>query len=105
MPAGSLSATVHPRVCGEQFFLPHQPRLRNGSSPRVRGTATRGIEMGTELRFIPACAGNSRDTVHYIVSGRGSSPRVRGTARLEIAVGPVIRFIPACAGNSPSKSG
>ena len=117
-----LSATVHPRVCGEQ-----PPRFRTavlrpcGSSPRVRGTADSRLIGIVELRFIPACAGNSREVtedhrdapVHPRVCGEqcsfvvsvicsgGSSPRVRGTV-FRIHPGDARhRFIPACAGNRP----
>ena len=31
----------HPRACGEQDDLIEDPRLKAGSSPRVRGTAVR----------------------------------------------------------------
>ena len=71
------------------------------------------------LRFIPACAGNSRLmqfydlvlSVHPRVCGEqvaeyakkiaenGSSPRVRGTAHVQEAKRVRPLFIPACAGN------
>ena len=117
--------SVHPRVCGEQWpFRPsHYPR--NGSSPRVRGTAGKRRGVEDERRFIPACAGNSAFNigrnrfyaVHPRVCGEqtsvgqikqtevGSSPRVRGTARSKNAFADDRRFIPACAGNSPSHPG
>ena len=41
MPWAVSSATVHPRVCGEQAVWRKLPCLRTGSSPRVRGTAGR----------------------------------------------------------------
>ena len=51
---------VHPRVCGE-----HAPRGAGrvsgaGSSPRVRGTLQGCLDRQNDLRFIPACAGNTR---------------------------------------------
>ena len=75
---------------------------------------------GPSYRFIPACAGNSCNslwyfctvTVHPRVCGeqsvwcviaappRGSSPRVRGTDRNGFGRNCWRRFIPACAGNS-----
>ena len=96
------TATVHPRVCGEQQDHPLQVVCVNGSSPRVRGT---DISVDIRLsfrRFIPACAGNRlraenerlRAAVHPRVCGEqrearslspppvGSSPRVRGTVWL-----------------------
>ncbi len=74
----------------------------------------------TELRFIPACAGNTdngetgdhAESVHPRVCGEhafgmqwwmrvnGSSPRVRGTLIGSQISNLVFRFIPACAGNT-----
>ena len=90
---------VHPRVCGElgQQRVPDHDVA--GSSPRVRGTLQLLHAHAAQLRFIPACAGNSSSssgrrcctTVHPRVCGEldmeplpgrwaiGSSPRVRGT--------------------------
>ena len=113
--------TVHPRVCGEQETFGTDPSVEAGSSPRVRGTASRGIISRRLLRFIPACAGNSvgvshpyrSAAVHPRVCGEqrigplsahndtGSSPRVRGTVAGFQALVDTVRFIPACAGNSP----
>ena len=111
---------VHPRVCGELGIARGRAGGVDGSSPRVRGTHRQDVLREQELRFIPACAGNSgascgeawRKSVHPRVCGEltswprrapvasGSSPRVRGT---HIAAAPFAvrqRFIPACAGNS-----
>ena len=116
----SVSA-VHPRVCGEQTSPVTRSRSCGGSSPRVRGTAHYHQCRDREIRFIPACAGNSprcsnseaRVTVHPRVCGEqvsflrnfllafGSSPRVRGTAIHYARFGAIKRFIPACAGNRP----
>ena len=118
----TLQPSVHPRVCGEQPVAVISRIPSHGSSPRVRGTVTSEREIHERMRFIPACAGNSRltksvraiSTVHPRVCGEqlpalinssfvvGSSPRVRGTGR---AAGPsvgAVRFIPACAGNRTS---
>ena len=112
--------TVHPRVCGEQLTPGLLPHNFSGSSPRVRGTASRGQAVGYTCRFIPACAGNRlgcggylrRETVHPRVCGEqyrgfgglpptsGSSPRVRGTGIRQFRSSFATRFIPACAGNS-----
>ena len=113
--------TVHPRVCGELERY-HALRERyDGSSPRVRGTRERRVRAIGDLRFIPACAGNSKRRqsrrrfrpVHPRVCGElaiwrppastniGSSPRVRGTRAGARALHLGSRFIPACAGNSP----
>ena len=91
---------VHPRVCGEQMKRPTMVPAAYGSSPRVRGTGSCWWRLWVQVRFIPACAGNSPYslpipltlTVHPRVCGEqdlkivaasnrdGSSPRVRGTA-------------------------
>ena len=113
------SATVHPRVCGEQHVERGSQQGKPGSSPRVRGTDQSHTRWTCSTRFIPACAGNrnvsrdsdSRRTVHPRVCGEqishcdfgiqmsGSSPRVRGTETYLVIQTRDERFIPACAGN------
>ena len=113
-------AAVHPRVCGEQARRFLLIGGRPGSSPRVRGTVRGAINSFCEIRFIPACAGNSglRNgtrtslSVHprvcgeqgesptFCKGGNGSSPRVRGTGGSCSSRVWIHRFIPACAGNS-----
>ena len=95
------------------------PDSMRGSSPRVRGTAVNVRPLTTQLRFIPAGAGNGWShssnrqvvTVHPRGCGErggaliigmvtiGSSPRVRGTAVVPFLGGMSARFIPAGAGN------
>ena len=90
---------VHPRACGEHSIPDHDPPAFRGSSPRVRGTHSEGLEEVAGARFIPARAGNTRRRgssaagrpVHPRACGEhaasaafappstGSSPRVRGT--------------------------
>ena len=110
----------HPRACGEQHGVAQTGLSHGGSSPRVRGTGSRGADSLRNRGIIPARAGNSarrairgaatRD--HPRACGeqrvqagrfrlsRGSSPRVRGTASnihdklLDAGI------IPARAGNS-----
>ena len=75
--------TVHPRVCGEQCVCVCVCVC--GSSPRVRGTALDRKISQVGLRFIPACAGNSRNlsspsttpAVHPRVCGEQRSRRAR----------------------------
>ena len=115
----SASLPVHPRVCGEQPRSERITPVGYGSSPRVRGTATKITIKINSSRFIPACAGNSihlhlhpaPSSVHPRVCGEqhagrntranddGSSPRVRGTVNEERIPVFFVRFIPACAGN------
>ena len=91
-----------------------------GSSPRARGTHASWLTQPGGRRFIPACAGNTRQTgtaslpwpVHPRVRGEhtnhslkrangiGSSPRARGTRPAAIPGRRCCRFIPACAGNT-----
>ena len=114
------SMPVHPRLCGEHMPKPPGNSMDAGSSPPVRGT--RGAQNGTKTikRFIPACAGNTKDwsdwdtvyTVHPRLCGEhagcaatiwpsnGSSPPVRGTHPRLVALVAQGRFIPACAGNT-----
>ena len=116
----TVGAAVHPRVCGELLSLSYHTPLYFGSSPRVRGTHADCAFDPSDVRFIPACAGNStlrvmhsyQCSVHPRVCGElaseleamsvsdGSSPRVRGTRRLSAGLSALARFIPACAGNS-----
>ncbi len=112
-------ATVHPRACGEQSQW-RSPRCReDGSSPRMRGTVHPLTRQLCLARFIPAHAGNSRESrprlapcpVHPRACGEqgrsirgaysisGSSPRMRGTDGYWRRVVLQIRFIPAHAGN------
>ena len=90
---------VHPRLCGEHALPFRFGRASSGSSPPVRGTRQTLPYEQADLRFIPACAGNtakkrpggSRTTVHPRLCGEhpktvrcprvslGSSPPVRGT--------------------------
>ena len=112
--------SVHPRVCGEHFNSSSAGGNNYGSSPRVRGTQLFHRLRFLDIRFIPACAGNTSGSarrprfrpVHPRVcgehqgrrrqgrAGHGSSPRVRGTRAARGAIGPHVRFIPACAGNT-----
>ncbi len=51
--------TVHPRVCGEHMGIGVLASKVDGSSPRVRGTLHPAIACSHQIRFIPACAGNT----------------------------------------------
>ena len=107
-------------MCGEHLALQCLHARRMGSSPRVRGTPARHVCRRWSPGIIPACAGNTHDTVgtdtiardhprvcgeHQLLNGlqtsiEGSSPRVRGTPRLTEAGSGNSGIIPACAGNT-----
>ena len=91
-----------------------------GSSPRVQGTRSTGVEYSHPCRIIPACAGNAdgwhwaaqqqpdhprvcreRSTLFTISAAPvGSSPRVQGTRFNRADINILGRIIPACAGNA-----
>ena len=109
----------HPRACGEQVPDIAVWGVCSGSSPRVRGTASRLTLSRSTCRIIPARAGNrpprtsrrSWGTHHPRACGEqamhlhmprwhiGSSPRVRGTAYWGYNVANSSGIIPARAGN------
>ena len=111
---------VHPRAGGEHIRRFAINRSVCGSSPRGRGTPTRGCLQPGHHRFIPARAGNTtpsassarRATVHPRAGGEhvvldlerlrsiGSSPRGRGTPSRHGFRIRQNRFIPARAGNT-----
>src|SRR3546814_3153158 len=91
-------APVHPRVCGDQMICISWTGWRYGSSPRVRGTVVERLPELHDVRFIPACAGNSRggyrDGKHPAVH-----PRVCGE---QLVIG---YFATVFAGSSPREIG
>ena len=110
----------HPRVCGEQTMQCLMRHMRDGSPPRVRGTAPGAPAPPFPVGITPACAGNRACTLpgraiirdHPRVCGEqlllpkrrlprtGSPPRVRGTGLKWPHAFPGCRITPACAGNS-----
>ena len=114
-----LDWPVHPRACGEQGARHATGAAPGGSSPRMRGTGLDRLDLRTEIRFIPAHAGNRPScgplggflSVHPRACGEqadlgrvaglavGSSPRMRGTAGAMEMKRITERFIPAHAGN------
>ena len=95
---------VHPRVGGERLSHASSATVRNGSSPRGRGTPARGQRPARLPRFIPAWAGNAPDKALKPRISSGSSPRGRGTRKSLKDPGMMHRFIPAWAGNAISFS-
>ena len=91
-----------------------------GSSPHARVTPVGEFARPEISRFIPACAGNAKnslsqmtaDSVHPRMRGEriragmgacrysGSSPHARGTLFCRQTDSGSFRFIPACAGNA-----
>ena len=73
--------SVHPRLRGELFpdGLINDPLI--GSSPLTRGTPVRFKPSFSLIRFIPAYAGNSRETVSRSKS-KSVHPRLRGELNL-----------------------
>ena len=55
----SRARAVHPRVCGEHSAACCSRAASLGSSPRVRGTPWLPEFDAVDVRFIPACAGNT----------------------------------------------
>ena len=77
-----------------------------GSSPRVRGTLDARYLFHAERRFIPARAGNARESAEEIVAFavHPRAPRVRGTRSRWHEFEVCQRFIPARAGNASPRS-
>ncbi len=55
----AMRLAVHPRVCGEREIFAGLNCRFDGSSPRVRGTRRSPSRSSSNIRFIPACAGNA----------------------------------------------
>ena len=116
----NLRPPVHPRAGGEHWDARVNYVHPAGSSPRRRGTPSASRALSMIGRFIPAQAGNTRDStviislppVHPRAGGEhtlpvnhfraviGSSPRRRGTRPVRRHVLRQLRFIPAQAGNT-----
>mgnify|MGYP000025989511 CR=1 FL=1 len=91
---------VHPRLRGELISENCNRICQRGSSPLARGTQKSWHYYFLLRRFIPACAGNSRNPFFSASSVVGSSPLARGTHSWHNHGRAPKRFIPACAGNS-----
>ncbi len=58
----TCQAPGHPRACGERSDFIFHLSAGCGTSPRVRGTVTVGVDVALEERDIPARAGNGSST-------------------------------------------
>ncbi len=90
----------HPRVCGEHYWLRYGYAVREGSSPRVRGTRRPVLPHPRERGIIPACAGNTRPSSTCRRCSR-DHPRVCGEHAVHLGLKHrQAGIIPACAGNT-----
>ena len=109
----------HPRLRGEQKYIPDDAQKLMGSPPLARGTDCPIKSTRYNTRITPACAGNSRHRRKNTVQSRdhprlrgeqgrrqkarggiwGSPPLARGTACAAIPRHGRARITPACAGN------
>ena len=109
----------HPRACGEQEETTLAYGRREGSPPRVRGTAPPPGTTRTAKGITPARAGNRDQARHNLIlaedhpracgeqrshhvqaiHGLGSPPRVRGTGYTITQARRKPRITPARAGN------
>ena len=72
-----LYRSVHPRLRGELTQRVLITINRSGSSPLARGTQFLALFRRVLVRFIPACAGNSKATIQNINTPK-VHPRLRG---------------------------
>ena len=111
---------VYPRVCGGNSSGRPGRNVTRGLSPRVRGKRVHELIDISQLRSIPACAGettaaaaaSARARVYPRVCGGngappvqppwgwGLSPRVRGKPADSALDGAIAMSIPACAGET-----
>ena len=110
----------HPRACGANMTWTQIDDGLNGSSPRMRGKRSPGVECRQSMRIIPAHAGQTshrcttrtRSTDHPRACGAnieiceatnasdGSSPRMRGKLQRRVFDHARVRIIPAHAGQT-----
>ncbi len=76
-PRRSSPGSVQPRVRGEHYDLPYHVHPSDGSAPRARGTPLTNQRRICQVRFSPACAGNT-SSAGGSRSGTPVQPRVRG---------------------------
>ena len=118
--AALTSLGDHPRMRGEHAHHAIRFGRFTGSSPHARGTPWCSSAAPPPLGIIPACAGNTKLSVHELTSfrdhprmrgehltsclsavlARGSSPHARGTRTFDVEYLDGSGIIPACAGNT-----
>ena len=87
-PRGPGRCWVYPRVCGGTRYAGRAWRRSAGLSPRVRGNQVREHRRRTDVRSIPACAGEPHAGV--VQRGRrGVYPRVCGGTGESVPLPPV----------------
>ena len=89
---------AHPRACGENIQGVFQVLAGLGSSPRMRGKHSRGIDLRLYGRLIPAHAGKTHKPRRIHV-GSGAHPRACGENNI------LRRKLCAAAGSSPRMRG
>ena len=95
-----LCSRDHPRVCGEHIEIIDPSDVNAGSSPRMRGTPSRGNCAWCRRRDHPRVCGEHLRGLHALVAEQGSSPRMRGTPADCRFLFPEPGIIPAYAGNT-----
>ena len=96
--ATQVDRSVHPRWRGEQFPLLFRLISAGGSSPLARGTVSARSPQGSDQRFIPAGAGNSRTGIP-LLEIKPVHPRWRGEQEFFHVQ------VHACSGSSPLARG
>ena len=96
---------AHPRVCGENFFLPLGATMENGSSPRVRGKPRNHSRTASRDSAHPRVCGENVPRPGIEPGSMGSSPRVRGKLVARVVGDLGARLIPACAGKTAANTG
>ena len=118
---GCCGCRDHPRIRGEHRLDIPWPQAMQGSSPHTRGAHLHPIDIGFQLRIIPAYAGSTRTSQDPCAANRdhprirgehktfsriwnstsGSSPHTRGAHPAASHHALEERIIPAYAGSTP----
>ena len=90
----------HPRVCGEKGSVRLLARAFQGSPPRMRGKALRGIQHPRSLRDHPRVCGEKNRSLTDTEQAEGSPPRMRGKVGFAFLHTFAVGITPAYAGKS-----